>query len=716
MPAPGLPAMEVQVAVSHLQLSLANLRRVMDHHTLSVDDCRELSRTAADLQALSTYSHSELQETPHVPQSPEPVFPSTPRGFLGEQREVTAGISGTLDVFDGAIAEGFVEVSTGIAPLHVDTLNSTDNVTAAASKGDDLMRHKQSLIDLFDVIDLDKSGVIETEELRCAMRAVDVHPASARRIVREADSNGDGLIERQEWMDTVESVIGGRSTETVASFLHSLVRHTDEMGSLKMQSEHETPIPFCMLSFRSWARVCWDFVMLLLLTYVATILPFKLVFIPESDDFADFEFAMDCFFGVDIILNFRTTYTDNEGVEVVDGNRCAMRYLTSWFVIDVLSALPFEHMTQSETSLQPLKVAKVSKLLRLLKVARIIKFRKFVQESEIGIQIEEFIILNHFQAISSMVKIAVQCIVLSHILACFLPVSGPGFLDNYSHNSNSVISQYVACLYWAMTTITTVGYGDITPGSDTERVFAMIAMIFGSGFYGYVIGNISVIIAHADLTRLAREERLGAVSAWLHTRKFPKSLRRRLWHYFKTFMSNIGAMDEHIILNDLSPDLRKVVADFLIHPHVRSNVVFQNLPSSALVHLVPVPRQITIENHEVIVCRGDMGTAMFIIIEGSALMHGRQILHQFSILHQEHASPESNETTSPQSQSKGKEEALHQGDSFGEEVLLGVRSHYDYTVTASSTAVLLMISIDEFLQAFKGMPEIISVMRTNFLD
>ena len=46
--------------------------------------------------------------------------------------------------------------------------------------------------------------------------------------------------------------------------------------------------------------------------------------------------------------------------------------------------------------------------------------------------------------------------------------------------SAQVTTPYVASLYWSFTTMTTVGYGDLIPQSDTERLFAACAMIIGA--------------------------------------------------------------------------------------------------------------------------------------------------------------------------------------------------------------------------------------------
>lgn len=47
-------------------------------------------------------------------------------------------------------------------------------------------------------------------------------------------------------------------------------------------------------------------------------------------------------------------------------------------------------------------------------------------------------------------------------------------------------------------TLSTVGFGDINAKTLSERVFAIIWMIFGIGFYSYTIGNMTNLIAQTD--------------------------------------------------------------------------------------------------------------------------------------------------------------------------------------------------------------------------
>ncbi|EGB12308.1 hypothetical protein AURANDRAFT_9605, partial [Aureococcus anophagefferens] len=54
--------------------------------------------------------------------------------------------------------------------------------------------------------------------------------------------------------------------------------------------------------------------------------------------------------------------------------------------------------------------------------------------------------------------------------------------------------RYLAAMYWAFTTMTTVGYGDITPAGDMERIYAIFAMLMGVSFYSYIIASVSSMV------------------------------------------------------------------------------------------------------------------------------------------------------------------------------------------------------------------------------
>lgn len=54
---------------------------------------------------------------------------------------------------------------------------------------------------------------------------------------------------------------------------------------------------------------------------------------------------------------------------------------------------------------------------------------------------------------------------------------------------------YIISLYWTLTTITTVGYGDIAAGTTPEKIFNLFVMSIGIIMYSFAIGSLSSIVA-----------------------------------------------------------------------------------------------------------------------------------------------------------------------------------------------------------------------------
>ena len=57
---------------------------------------------------------------------------------------------------------------------------------------------------------------------------------------------------------------------------------------------------------------------------------------------------------------------------------------------------------------------------------------------------------------------------------------------------------YAVAMYWAVTTITTVGYGDISGTNNFERVFCSVMMIVGVILFSFASGALASIIQNCD--------------------------------------------------------------------------------------------------------------------------------------------------------------------------------------------------------------------------
>ena len=54
------------------------------------------------------------------------------------------------------------------------------------------------------------------------------------------------------------------------------------------------------------------------------------------------------------------------------------------------------------------------------------------------------------------------------------------------------------CCYVALTTLSTVGYGDLTPQTNFEKIVGMFIMILGVAFFSYIMGNFNDVLINYD--------------------------------------------------------------------------------------------------------------------------------------------------------------------------------------------------------------------------
>lgn len=92
-----------------------------------------------------------------------------------------------------------------------------------------------------------------------------------------------------------------------------------------------------------------------------------------------------------------------------------------------------------------------------------------------------------------------------HVAACFWYLSSR--LSDYEPDTwvvrnemkdESYWRQYLASVYWSVSTVLTVGYGDIHAETNTERFISVAWMMIGVAFYSFTIGILTSILGKID--------------------------------------------------------------------------------------------------------------------------------------------------------------------------------------------------------------------------
>lgn len=133
------------------------------------------------------------------------------------------------------------------------------------------------------------------------------------------------------------------------------------------------------------------------------------------------------------------------------------------------------------------------------------------------------------------------------------------WLEPYMDEEYKPIELYVVAFYWSVTTIMTVGYGDISGSNNLERVFCSIMMIAGVISFSFASGSLASIIQNYDSTNAEMQERLVMLSKIYKEFKLPLELyikiRKSMGYESKKDMNDL-----HDFMNELPYKLKMEVS------------------------------------------------------------------------------------------------------------------------------------------------------------
>ncbi|XP_069494349.1 voltage-gated delayed rectifier potassium channel KCNH5 isoform X2 [Ambystoma mexicanum] len=363
---------------------------------------------------------------------------------------------------------------------------------------------------------------------------------------------------------------------------HSRLAEVLQLGSeILPQYKQEAPKtpPHIILHYCAF-KTTWDWVILILTFYTAIMVPYNVSFKTKQNNIAwlVLDSVVDVIFLVDIVLNFHTTFVGPGGEVISDPKLIRMNYLKTWFVIDLLSCLPYDIINAFENVDEG-----ISSLFSSLKVVRLLRLGRVARK------------LDHYLEYGAAVLVLLVCVfgLVAHWLACIWYSIGDYEVINeatntiktdswlyqlglsigtpYRYNASgsgqweggpTKDSLYISSLYFTMTSLTTIGFGNIAPTTDGEKIFSVAMMMVGSLLYATIFGNVTTIFQQMYANTNRYHEVLNNVRDFLKLYQVPKGLSERVMDYIVSTWSLSKGIDTEKVLAICPKDMR---ADICVH-------------------------------------------------------------------------------------------------------------------------------------------------------
>lgn len=339
----------------------------------------------------------------------------------------------------------------------------------------------------------------------------------------------------------------------------------------------------------------WDFMLALLCIYVGMFVPYRVGFqvelCPGDLDWLIEAFA-DAFFVLDLLLTFRTPLITNTGHIERSSKLIRKAYLQSWFTIDLLAVLPVSYVAwilSGEDSCSGIhsstRMFKVLRLVRLAKLLRLAKLREVIRMTVADIDALEDS-FKYVKILIAMFAIAYVC----HLFACMWFYFGTigqdagvsangGWVDVAGiHNATTEV-KYLWSVYWAITVLSTVGYGDVVAHTNYEKGFSIVAELFGCIIFATLIGGLGSVMMSKKLLDQKVEYQLQELREYGRVKGLPKFLQKRMRLILEQAYRET-AFDEKKVLAQLPAAVRKEVEEHIFQSTLDKMPVFQNLPDT----------------------------------------------------------------------------------------------------------------------------------------
>lgn len=381
----------------------------------------------------------------------------------------------------------------------------------------------------------------------------------------------------------------------------------------------------CVLNPDNIYRQMWDLIFVTsCLLYTVLRVPYVIAF--DIDEFASENLGwfimnriVDTVFLSDIIIIFFTAFQDGRHY-VIRHKLIACQYLTTWFFLDLIASVPLDLIFWSfgDTG-ESTEAARSAKLFRIIKIFRTLRILRLFKLKRVLLALEIF--LNFSFPMMSIFKFFGGIALSAHFLACGFVLIGMEEDNGWITEPNIGTTnkqRYIASLYWAITTMTTIGYGDVAAITSNERIFATCCGIFGGIIFTYGVTRVVGIVSTMGKSKTYLRNQLESLKEWSEYHDFDDDLMndiRTYLHYKNTQMY----YNEAAVISSLSLPLQKRINQQIYSKSMEEIELFKHIKNSAFLSEIILKLKSEFAQPYQLICKqGEVADSMYMIRKGVA--------------------------------------------------------------------------------------------------
>jgi hypothetical protein len=348
------------------------------------------------------------------------------------------------------------------------------------------------------------------------------------------------------------------------------------------------------------------------------------------------EIFVDVVYSLDLISGFFNAYLDFEERLITSYKKMISNYAYGYMLLDFFSAMPCNTLISAYAENNSWGSDQLNssfkyensdwKLIRLLIAIRYLKLVKVSSQNKFI----DYIYSNAFGEISlsgtvsRLLKFVTYFFIVTHLLACMWIYLGrvdyPNWIFNLDMQDFAEIEIYISGFYFILSTIFTIGYGDIVAKNSYERVFNILLLMVGILIYSYAVSSLSNIIQFIDEPTKRYMKRTEYLEELRIKYNLPSTVSEKIIRFLR-YELNTNKGDKNNFLEELPKSLKNEMILRMYRPMIDSFMFFKNFDNvDFIIQVIMSLKPMSAIKNERLVKEGDFIEEIIFVKRGALVL------------------------------------------------------------------------------------------------